>query len=371
MLRIGRLQLATDLLLAPIAGYCDLAFRLTVRPCSGRCGLGGESLPGAGVGLAFTDLLCPHGVLRQNARTRWLMATCADDWPLGMQLYGNDPPLLAEAARWSVDHGAALIDLNMGCPVDKVTRTFAGAMMLRTPEAAMRVVEAVIAAVGEQVPVTVKTRLGYERGERTAPALGRRMVEAGIAGLTIHGRTAAQRFKGTVDLDGIAEVVDAVHDVGLGKVPCIGNGDVRTPFDAQRMIERTGCDGVMIGRAALEAPWIFPHTHRLLTTGAIGDEPTLRQRLDVIRQHFAHLRRLRDDRLALHLMRQRIAGYGKHLGPCQALKHAIGTLDRAEAFDAIFDRHLADNPTEADAVPLTWRQRALQLAGRSPAPTGV
>ncbi len=347
MLRIGNVQLASNLLLAPIAGYCDLPMRLITRQLGS-------------VGLAFTDLLCPHGVIKQNRRTKWLMATSPDDQPLGMQLYGNDPKLMAEAARWSVDHGAVVVDINMGCPVDKVTKTFAGAMMLCTPDVTTRVVDAVISAVGDRVPVTAKTRLGYEADELTAPALARRLVNTGIQCLTIHGRTAALRFKGSVDLDGIAAVVDAVHDAGHGRVPCIGSGDVRTPFDATRMIEHTGCDGVMIGRAALEAPWIFRDTHQLLTTGAITNELTLRERVEVIRQHFDHMRSLRDDRFALTIIRQRISAYAKQLGPCRQLRHAIRKLADANAMDGLLDTFLYNVGSAVDAVPLTWEQRAKQ-----------
>jgi len=350
MLTLGDVQLDTRVLLAPIAGHCDLAFRLTARACGG-------------VGLAFTDLLCPHGVLKQNAQTRWLMATCDDDRPLGMQLYGNDADLMAEAARWAVDHGAATLDINMGCPVDKVTKTFAGSMMLCMPEQTLRVAERLVRTVGDRVPVTAKTRLGYHAGERTGHALARRLIDVGIAGLTIHGRTAAQRFKGEADLGGIAEVVAAVRDAGGGRVPCIGNGDIRTPFDAQRMIERTGCDGVMIARAALQAPWIFRDTHALLSTGAIGDELTLRQRLAVVRQHFAHARRLRDDRYAVAKMRQWIAGYGRHLGPCKPLKEAVRTLapEHAGRFDGLVEAFLDAVGPAADVAPVTWAQRREQL----------
>ncbi|MHC4996383.1 MAG: tRNA dihydrouridine synthase [Planctomycetota bacterium] len=268
MLQIGNISLSSNLLLAPIAGHCDLPFRLVARACARENG---------GLGIAYTDLLCPHGILKQNEQTQWLMATHEDDAPLGMQLYGQDIELMTEAAKWAVDHGADLIDINMGCPVDKVTKTFAGSMMLCTPDHTVELTRKLVETV--DVPVTAKTRLGWAEGELSAPTLARRLVEVGAKAITIHGRTAAKRFMGTVDLEGIASVVDAVHEAGGGEVPCIGNGDVKTPFDARAMIEATGCDGVMIARAALGAPWIFRDTHALLSTGAISEELTLRQRL--------------------------------------------------------------------------------------------
>lgn len=358
MLRIGPVQLQTNLLLAPIAGHCDLAFRLTARACGG-------------VGLAFTDLLCPHGVLKQNTQTRWLMATCDEDRPLGMQLYGSDPHLMAEAARWAVDEGATTLDINMGCPVDKVTKTWAGSMMLCTPDNTVAVVEAIIRAVGNRVPVTAKTRLGYHHGERTGGPLARRLIGAGIQCLTIHGRTAEQRFKGSADLEGIAEVVDAVHDAGGWKIPCIGNGDIRTPFDAKQMLDHTGCDGVMIARAALGAPWIFRDTLQLLTTGRITDELTLRQRLHFIQLHYRHLRPLKPARWCVNRIRQCIGGYGTHLGPCKPLKMAVQAMTEADAdrFDEIVDRFLDTMGESADRVPVTWEQRREQLLTALPALT--
>ncbi|MDH3582738.1 MAG: tRNA dihydrouridine synthase DusB [Phycisphaerae bacterium] len=355
MLRIGDISLESRLLLAPIAGHCDLPFRLTARACGG-------------VGLAFTDLLCPHGILKQNRQTRWLMATGPADQPLGMQLYGCDAELMAEAGRWAVDQGATIIDINMGCPVDKVTKTFAGSMMLQTPDHTLAVTRSLIQAV--DVPVTCKLRLGYHLEQRTAPQLARRLVEAGAQAITIHGRTAEQRFRGQADLDGIAAVVAAVHEAGGGQVPCIGNGDVRTPFDARRMIEATGCDGVMIARAALGAPWIFRDTHHLLTDGRIGPELTLRQRLEVIRSHYRQMRRLRPARTAVNRLKQVLGGYSKHLGPCRTLKDQVRALteDEADKFDRLVEAFLETSGPAADAVPVTWEQRQRMLGdSRRPA----
>lgn len=349
MLRIGEIGLNSRVLLAPIAGHCDLPFRLVARSCGG-------------VGLAFTDLLCPHGVLKQNRQTRWLMATHEDDQPLGMQLYGRDGPIMAEAARWAVDHGATTIDINMGCPVDKVTKTFAGSMMLCTPDHTVGVAERLVRTVGDRVPVTAKLRLGFEHEERTAAALARRLIEAGIACITIHGRTAAQRFRGTVDIAAIAEVVAAVHEAGGGRVPCIGNGDIQTPFDAQRMIEQTGCDGVMIGRAALGAPWIFRDTAALLATGELPPPLTFRERLECVRRHFHLLVEMRDTRQGLTRLRQKISAYGKHLGPCKPLRAAMQKIETAADFDRLIDRTIERAGAEAERAPITWPQRAAMLA---------
>ena len=352
MIHIGSLELNSPLLLAPIAGHCDLAYRLVVR----RCG---------GAGMAFTDLLCPHGILKQNSQTRWLMATCDEDRPLGMQLYGQDPDLMAEAARWAVDRGAQTIDINMGCPVDKVTKTFAGSMMLCTPDHTVKVAERLVRTVN--VPVTAKLRLGYRRDERTAPSLARRLIGVGIQAITIHGRTAEQRFKGSVDLCGIRHVVEAVHDAGAGRVPCIGNGDVKTPFDAVAMIRATGCDGVMIARAALGAPWIFRDTLDLLLSGSMDRQMTLAERIDCLRQHARHMAQLRQERWAANRFRQAFGRYATHLGPCKSLKAAVQKIDHPDQIDPLLDRFLTEAGERAQQVPLSWQKRAEQLSLSRPA----
>lgn len=337
-----------------------MPFRLVARSCGG-------------VGLAFTDLLCPHGVLKQNRQTRWLMATCAEDQPLGMQLYGNLPGVMCEAARWAVDRGAKVIDINMGCPVDKVTKTFAGSMMLCTPEHTARLAERLVnemATYAPHVPVTAKLRLGYhdsEPPEWTAPALARQLVRAGIRCITIHGRTAAMRFKGTVNLDGIRAVIDAVHEEGGGKVPGVGNGDIRTPFDAVRMVAATGCDGVMIARAALGAPWLLRDTAHLLAHGEPPPELTLRQRLACLQSHFDHLLTFRGERYAINRIKQKIGGYSPHLGPCKTLKQAIMAMTGGSQFASIITRFLDEAGERAEAVPVTWLERDAIFRATSPA----
>jgi len=358
-MRIGQVQLDSNVLLAPVAGHCDLPFRLVARSCGG-------------VGLAFTDLLCPHGVLKQNRQTRWLMATNEADRPLGMQLYGRDPELMCEAARWAVDAGAGTIDVNMGCPVDKVTKTFAGSMMLCIPDETVGMFERLVATVDRhsagRVPVTAKMRLGYHDGELTAPALARRLVLAGAQCITIHGRTAAMRFKGIVDYTGIRRVVEAVHETLPGKkVPCVGNGDIRTPFDARRMTEATGCDGVMIARAALTAPWLLRDAAHYLTTGRLPAELTLRQRVECYRRHVHHVAEMREERHALTVARQRIGGYAKHFGPCKPLRMAIQKLTSIGQFDAVIDQFLIDAGERAERVPVPWTARDAIFADQRPA----
>lgn len=328
MLRIGPIQLASNLLLAPIAGYCDLAFRLICREQGG-------------LGLACTDLLSPQGLLRGTATSLDLARTTDEDKPICMQLYGADPAIMADGARWARDHGATIIDINMGCPVDKVTKKDGGSKLLCDPDKAVRVVEAVIQAVGSgtsPIPVTAKMRLGWFNlpCAPVADWLAPRLVGVGAAAITIHGRTTEQKFMGEASLDGIRRVVEAVHAVSP-ETPVIGNGDVREPADAARMIRETGCNGVMIGRGALSTPWIFRDTWALLTTGKTPESPTETEKVGLIRQYLALMLEFRDEHYAMYQIRQRISWFGKRLGPCKPLRERVrlasGVADVFAALD--------------------------------------
>ena len=253
-LTIGHVPLATNLLLAPIAGYCDVAFRVVARSFGG-------------VGLACTDLLSPEGLMRGTDRSLAIAATTEGDSPLAMQLYGANVEPLCEAARWAEDNGADVVDINMGCPVDKVTKKNGGSKLLCDPDNTLRMVDKIKASL-KRAPLTCKLRLGWDDTCIVAPSMARRLEDAGVSLVTIHGRTTEMRFSGQARLDGIAEVVAAVKHI-----PVIGNGDVKTPHDAKRMIEHTGCAGVMIGRGALSHPWLFRDTWSYLTTGVVPEPP--------------------------------------------------------------------------------------------------
>ncbi|HEX8339897.1 MAG TPA: tRNA dihydrouridine synthase DusB [Tepidisphaeraceae bacterium] len=321
-LKIGNLELATNLLLAPIAGYCDVSFRLIARACGG-------------VGLAVTDLLCPEGVLRENYRSMQLAATCEADSPLSMQLYGGDADLLCEAARWAEDRGAHVIDINMGCPVDKITKRDGGSKLLCDPDRTLRMVERVVGVL-KHTPLTAKLRLGWDDSCLVAPALTRRLEDAGVAMITIHGRTTEMKFGGVARLDGIAEVVAAAR-----RIPVIGNGDVRTPQDAARMLAVTGCAGVMIGRAALSQPWIFRDTHSYLTTGLIPPPPTLEEKCRMMRDHFYNLCEYRSPRAAIVEFRKRVSWYAKTMSPNKPLKVLMSGIDSVDDFEHVLSEFLA------------------------------
>ncbi len=329
VLQIGGLRLATNLLLAPIAGYCDVAYRLVVRSLGG-------------VGLASTDLLCPEGVLREGKRSMELAATCAEDAPLCLQLYGGDVDRLCEAAMWAEDRADAglahVIDLNMGCPVDKVTKRDGGSKLLCDPDRTLRMVEQIKGCL-RRVPLTCKLRLGWDDHSVVAPYLARRLEEIGVAMITIHGRTTAMRFTGTVRLDGIAEVVGAVKHI-----PVIGNGDIRTPEDVARMISYTKCAGVMIGRGALVRPWIFRDTWSYLTTGTIPPEPTIEEKCQLMRDHFRHICHFRNEHIAVMEFRKRVSWYARTMSGavgCRPLRDPMRWIDSAADFERVLTDFLA------------------------------
>ena len=337
MLRIGNVQLRTNLLLAPVAGYFDLAYRLVARSVPGVfCrpeDLGGPRDVGDGtygaLGLACTELLCPHSVLRDSDKAMWRAATSPQDQPVCMQLYGSDPDILAEAARWAQGRGATVIDINMGCPVDKVTKKHGGSKLLCDPGHAVALARAVVEAV--DVPVTAKIRLGWDDTCLITDTLPPRLCDAGIQMVTVHGRTTAMKFKPSVRLEGIAAVVDSVKR-HHPEIPVIGNGDINTPADAQRMIDLTGCDGVMVARGAMGQPWLFRDiAYRL----AVGQDPPPLPRHDrarLVLDHFENLLHHRDATFALRTIKTRISKYSAHLQPWPGLKRDVQPIKEVHAF---------------------------------------
>ncbi len=321
MLKLGPVQLATNLLLAPIAGYCDLAWRLICRS---------QVAPdGRGLGLACTDLLSPQGLLRGSATSLDLARTSDEDKPICMQLYGGEPDIMAEGARWAVEHGATVVDINMGCPVDKVTKKDGGSKLLCIPDTAVEIARACARVLEPHgVPLTCKMRLGWFDAHPVAEWLAPRLVDAGACAITVHGRTTEQKFQGVVNHDGIARVVEAVGRCarsGGDPIPVIGNGDVRTAHEASEMVRRTGCAGVMIGRGALSTPWIFRDAWWFMQTGELIDEPADDAKLDLIHRYVDLMAGFRGEHYAMVQIKRRISWLGKRLngGRCKRLKEAV------------------------------------------------
>lgn len=324
VLRIGPVQLESNVLLAPIAGYTDLAFRILCRELGG-------------VGIAYTDLLSSRAIQRETSRTLDLARTNEFDQPAGMQLYGNSDDPLPEAAMWAVDKGARVVDINMGCPVDKVAKRDGGSLLLRdcgnTTLLASRIVKAVEKHSNGRVPVTAKMRLGWDPEHMVAPQLARQLADVGIAAVTVHGRYTVQFFSGKADWNAIRLVVDAVPNI-----PVIGNGDVSEPEHARELIDTTGCAGVMIARAALRTPWMFRRTHALLTTGVASPEPCLADKFRVALRHLQLSEQYDGTGYALICMRQQIARFGKSMGHIKPIKEAIRLATSLETIREVLMR---------------------------------
>jgi len=340
VLKIGPLELKTPLLLAPIAGHCDLAFRVLCRELGG-------------VGLASTDLLNSRAILRGTPKSVALAATNDLDDPCGMQLYGNWEDPLAEAACWAVDHGAKLIDINMGCPVDKVAKKNGGSLLLCDPESTVRLAEKIVRAVDRhssgRVPVTAKVRLGWDPEHVVAPQLAKALERVGIAAITVHGRYTVQLFTGRADWNQIGEVAAAVD-----RIPVIGNGDLTEPEQVILAMRNFGCSGVMIGRGALRTPWIFTRALQGLVTTSVGVEPSLIDKCRSILRHIELLWLYQDPKTAIETMRKRISWYGKTMGHIKPLKESIRLADSLEQMAAAVNdwivslngTHLSSGATE-------------------------
>ncbi|MDX2039076.1 MAG: tRNA dihydrouridine synthase DusB [Isosphaeraceae bacterium] len=310
--RLGSLSIPTRFGLAPMAGYTSLAYRLAVR----RLG---------GLGQVTTDLVNARSIIERRPRSFELAETSPEDRPVAIQIYGSQIAEMTEAARRVVDLGASAVDINMGCPVNKVVKTGGGSAMMCRIDEATRLVAAVVESV--PVPVTVKMRLGWDATDLSAPRLSREFERVGVAGVVIHGRTREQGFKGSVDRSGIRAVVEAVESISV-----VGNGDIRTVDDAERMFRETGCSAISIGRGALGNPFLFRQLDHWLTHGDPGPDPTFEERIDVMVDHFHGLVERRGERHACLQFRKLIKWYHYLIRPRKELYHRLINLASVATF---------------------------------------
>jgi len=290
-MRIGPVLLANPVISAPMAGITDKAYRILARE--------------AGCGLVCTEMVSDQALLYGNPKTCSLLNITGETGPVSVQIFGSNPAYMAAAAEIVESRGADIIDINMGCPTPKIVKNGEGAALMRDPEKAAGIVRAVVERV--KVPVTVKMRKGWDEESVNAVELARLVVDAGAAALTVHGRTRSQFYTGKADWGIIAAVKKAVN------VPVIGNGDIWQPQDALSMMEQTGCDGVMIGRAALGNPWIFSRTVHFLKTGELLPGPTPEERIRMALRHLSLLVENKGEAVAVREMRKHAAWYTRGL----------------------------------------------------------
>lgn len=330
-MKIGTLTIDPPTFLAPMAAVSDLAFRRLCREY--------------GAGLVTTELISVGGLVlgrgKAAEKSRALLRTHPAERPRGVQLFGSDPALVAEAAQIAVEEGADLIDFNMGCPVSKVCKLGAGAALLKDPAHAARLVEAAARVV--KVPVTAKIRAGWSEGDRSGIEVARRLVDAGAQAIAVHARTRAQGFTGRADWTIVREIKAAVA------VPVIGNGDVFTPGDALRMFAETGCDGVMMGRGAMGLPMLFREVARALAGEPYQWPPSLAARREGFARHLALSVEHFGERLPLE-QRNHFLQFVRGLPGAAGVRQILGSLhtreDYARAAEALFS-----GPDDLAAAP--------------------
>lgn len=319
MLKIGNIEMKNNVVLAPMAGVCNPAFRLIAKEF--------------GTGLVCAEMVSDKAIIHGNKRTIEMLYVDEREKPLSLQIFGGDRESLVAAAK-VVDKqtNADIIDINMGCPVPKVTKCDAGARWLLDPNKIYEMVAAVADAV--EKPVTVKMRIGWDSEHIYAIENAKAVERAGGKAVSVHGRTREQLYTGTANWDIIREVKQSVG------IPVIGNGDITSPEDAKRMIDQTGVDGVMIGRAALGNPWMLYRTVQYLSTGELHGDPTPQEKMDVAILHMDRLADLKGEAVAVREMRKHLAWYLKGLPGAARVKDSIMEQTSRDAMVSILNQYI-------------------------------
>lgn len=290
-LKIRDIELDMPVILAPMSGVTDMPFRRLVKRM--------------GAGLVISEMIASQAMIRHTRQTMKMIEKSEEELPSVVQIAGCDPDVMAEAAKLNEDMGAHIIDINMGCPVKKIVNTYAGSALMRDEDLAGRIMDAVVNAV--RIPVTLKMRTGWNDDNRNAPTLAKRAENAGIQMITIHGRTRCQLYTGRSDWSFIRQVKDAVG------IPVIGNGDVVTEQDAVTLLEKSGADGVMIGRGAYGRPWFINQVGHFLKTGESLPDPDLKTQYAILEQHVEDMLRHYGEDAGSKIARKHIGWYSKGL----------------------------------------------------------
>ena len=307
-MHIGPHRIDPEVILAPMAGVTDKPFRLLCKRL--------------GAGLAVSEMTTSDPRFWHTAKSLHRMDHVGEPDPVSVQIAGTVPEVMAEAARFNVDHGAQVIDINMGCPAKKVCNAWAGSALMREPALVARIVEAVVNAV--DVPVTLKIRTGWDADHRNAPEIARIAEDAGIAALAVHGRTRDQQYTGVAEYDTIAAIK------AMLRIPVIANGDIDSPQKAKHVLDVTGCDAVMIGRAAQGRPWLFGQVAHYLACGEHLPDPTPAEVRDILLDHLRALHDFYGEASGVRIARKHLGWYAKDR-PENAAFRAV--VNRAQSAD--------------------------------------
>lgn len=319
MFKIREIEIPNKVVLAPMAGVCNVAFRLTAKEF--------------GAGLVCAEMVSDKAILFNNQKTMNMLRIDPRERPLSLQVFGGEVETLVEAAKY-IDKNteADIIDINMGCPVPKITKVDAGSRLLLDPDKVYEVVSRLVDSVSK--PVTVKMRIGWDDEHIYVMENARSVERAGASAVAIHGRTKVQMYSGSANWDYIRQVKEEV------KIPVIGNGDVTTPELAKKMLDETNCDAVMIGRAALGNPWMLYRTVKYLETGELTDEPTPKEKIDVCLLHLRRLMEIKPEKVAVHEMRKHAAYYMKGIKDGAKVKAKLNELNTYEEMENLFGEFL-------------------------------
>ena len=331
-MQIGPYKLRNNLVVAPMAGVTDRPFRMLCKKL--------------GAGYAVSEMVTSNSLLYGSAKTLRRANHEGEVEPISVQIAGADPKMLAEAAKYNVDHGAQIIDINMGCPAKKICNVMAGSALLKDEPLVSQILKAVVGAV--DVPVTLKIRTGWDKQNRNAVAVAKMAEDIGVQALAIHGRTRACAYMGDAEYDTIAEVKQAIN------IPLIANGDITTPEKAKFVLDYTGADGVMIGRAAQGRPWIFREIEHYLATGEHMPAPEVEEIRSVMLEHLHDLYAFYGDLTGMRVARKHISWYTKGLKDSANFRHAMNQLQTSEeqlaAIHAFFD-HLQTQDSRIQYAP--------------------
>jgi len=327
-MRIGPYKLKNNLFLAPMAGVTDRPFRSLCRRL--------------GAGMAASEMVSSNSLLWGSKKTLRRADHTGEDEPRAVQIVGSDPAMMAQAARYNVDNGAQIIDINMGCPAKKICNVYAGSALMQNEKLVADILDAVVKSV--DVPVTLKIRTGWDRANRNGPAIARVAEASGIQALAVHGRTRADAFQGEAEYDTIAAIKAVV------KIPVIANGDISTPEKAALVLARTGADGLMIGRAAQGNPWIFREVEHYLATGEKLAPPPVTEVRDTLLDHLETLYAFYGEYSGVRMARKHISWYSKGLRDGAAFRHRVNQVETREAQLAMV-REFFDGQAQALVAP--------------------